>query len=72
MLAVHMLCSVGRCRVSSSSLQLGKSVPGLSKSWPGKRVMKRILSWVLQEIHYNQHGLLLLQGQGIYRLANNW
>ncbi|KAL3134040.1 hypothetical protein ABBQ32_008472 [Trebouxia sp. C0010 RCD-2024] len=26
----------------------------------------------VKEIHYNQHGLLLLQGQGIYRLANNW
>lgn len=25
-----------------------------------------------QEVHYNQHGLLLLQGQGIYRLGNNW
>ena len=26
----------------------------------------------LQEVHYNQHGLLLLQGQGIYRLADRW
>jgi hypothetical protein len=26
----------------------------------------------VKEIHYNQHGLLLLQGQGIYRLGNNW
>lgn len=26
----------------------------------------------LQEVHYNQHGLLLLQGQGIYRLADKW
>lgn len=26
----------------------------------------------IKEIHYNQHGLLLLQGQGIYRLGNNW
>ncbi len=25
-----------------------------------------------QEIHYNQHGLLLLQGKGIYRLGNDW
>ncbi len=25
-----------------------------------------------QEVHYNQHGLLMLEGQGIYRLANNW
>jgi glyoxylate utilization-related uncharacterized protein len=25
-----------------------------------------------QEIHYNQHGLLLLQGKGIYRLADKW
>jgi glyoxylate utilization-related uncharacterized protein len=25
-----------------------------------------------QEVHYNQHGLLLLQGQGIYRLGNHW
>lgn len=23
----------------------------------------------IKEIHYNQHGLLLLQGQGIYRWA---
>ena len=30
-----------------------------------------VLAW-LQEIHYNQHGLLLLQGQGIYRLADSW
>ena len=27
---------------------------------------------VLQEVHYNQHGLLLLQGQGIYRLGDKW
>jgi len=26
----------------------------------------------IKEIHYNQHGLLLLQGKGIYRLANKW
>ncbi|KAK9819200.1 hypothetical protein WJX74_002602 [Apatococcus lobatus] len=26
----------------------------------------------VKEIHYNQHGLLLLQGQGIYRLADKW
>eukprot|EP00882_Tetradesmus_deserticola_P030397 GHRQ01034120.1.p1 GENE.GHRQ01034120.1~~GHRQ01034120.1.p1 ORF type:complete len:252 (+),score=60.48 GHRQ01034120.1:306-1061(+) len=26
----------------------------------------------VKEVHYNQHGLLLLQGQGIYRLGNNW
>eukprot|EP00879_Flechtneria_rotunda_P024199 GHRR01025647.1.p2 GENE.GHRR01025647.1~~GHRR01025647.1.p2 ORF type:complete len:211 (+),score=53.50 GHRR01025647.1:531-1163(+) len=26
----------------------------------------------VKEIHYNQHGLLLLQGQGIYRLGDNW
>jgi glyoxylate utilization-related uncharacterized protein len=26
----------------------------------------------VKEIHYNQHGLLLLQGQGIYRLGNSW
>jgi len=26
----------------------------------------------VQEVHYNQHGLLLLQGQGIYRLADKW
>ena len=25
-----------------------------------------------QEVHYNQHGLLLLQGKGIYRLADKW
>ena len=27
---------------------------------------------LLQEVHYNQHGLLLLQGQGIYRLGEQW
>lgn len=26
----------------------------------------------LQEVHYNQHGLLLLEGQGIYRLGDSW
>jgi (S)-ureidoglycine aminohydrolase len=26
----------------------------------------------VHEVHYNQHGLLLLQGQGIYRLADDW
>ncbi|KAJ9510043.1 hypothetical protein QJQ45_011736 [Haematococcus lacustris] len=26
----------------------------------------------VQEIHYNQHGLMLLEGKGIYRLADNW
>jgi len=25
-----------------------------------------------KEIHYNQHGLMLLEGQGIYRLADKW
>lgn len=25
-----------------------------------------------QEIHYNQHGLLLLEGKGIYRLGDAW
>lgn len=30
------------------------------------------LTVILQEVHYNQHGLLLLQGQGIYRLADQW
>ncbi len=25
-----------------------------------------------QEIHYNQHGLLLLEGRGIYRLGDAW
>ena len=25
-----------------------------------------------QEVHYNQHGLLMLQGQGIYRLGDKW
>jgi (S)-ureidoglycine aminohydrolase len=25
-----------------------------------------------REVHYNQHGLLLLEGQGIYRLADDW
>ncbi|KAK9813122.1 hypothetical protein WJX72_009410 [[Myrmecia] bisecta] len=26
----------------------------------------------VKEVHYNQHGLLLLQGQGVYRLADRW
>ncbi|KAL6763270.1 RmlC-like cupin domain-containing protein [Haematococcus lacustris] len=26
----------------------------------------------VKEIHYNQHGLMLLEGKGIYRLADNW
>jgi len=26
----------------------------------------------VKEVHYNQHGLLLLQGKGIYRLADKW
>jgi len=26
----------------------------------------------VKEVHYNQHGLLMLEGQGIYRLANSW
>ncbi|PSC68380.1 DNA-binding protein isoform X1 isoform C [Micractinium conductrix] len=26
----------------------------------------------VKEVHYNQHGLLLLQGKGIYRLGNDW
>uniref|UniRef100_A0A8I7B5S8 Cupin 2 conserved barrel domain-containing protein n=1 Tax=Hordeum vulgare subsp. vulgare TaxID=112509 RepID=A0A8I7B5S8_HORVV len=26
----------------------------------------------VKEVHYNQHGLLLLEGQGIYRLGNSW
>lgn len=26
----------------------------------------------VKEIHYNQHGLMLLQGQGIYRLGSDW
>ena len=26
----------------------------------------------VKEVHYNQHGLLLLAGQGIYRLADQW
>ncbi|KAF3793000.1 hypothetical protein EJ110_NYTH02145 [Nymphaea thermarum] len=25
-----------------------------------------------QEVHYNQHGLLLLEGRGIYRLGDSW
>ncbi|KAK6116299.1 hypothetical protein DH2020_049926 [Rehmannia glutinosa] len=25
-----------------------------------------------EEVHYNQHGLLLLEGQGIYRLGDSW
>jgi (S)-ureidoglycine aminohydrolase len=27
---------------------------------------------VVHEVHYNAHGLLILQGQGIYQLANDW
>lgn len=26
----------------------------------------------VKEVHYNQHGLLLVEGQGIYRLADSW
>lgn len=26
----------------------------------------------IHEVHYNQHGLLLLEGQGVYRLGDNW
>lgn len=26
----------------------------------------------VKEVHYNQHGLLLAAGQGIYRLADEW
>jgi hypothetical protein len=26
----------------------------------------------VKEVHYNQHGLLLLDGHGIYRLADKW
>nr|KAJ0216865.1 hypothetical protein LSAT_V11C300107260 [Lactuca sativa] len=26
----------------------------------------------IHEVHYNQHGLLLLEGQGIYRLGDSW
>ncbi|KAI3501544.1 hypothetical protein L1887_29415 [Cichorium endivia] len=26
----------------------------------------------VKEVHYNQHGLLLLEGQGIYRLGESW
>eukprot|EP00249_Psilotum_nudum_P020845 c27870_g2_i1 orf=332-1240(+) len=26
----------------------------------------------VKEVHYNQHGLLLLEGHGIYRLGDNW
>ena len=26
----------------------------------------------IQEVHYNQHGLLMLEGRGIYRLGDNW
>ena len=27
---------------------------------------------LVKEVHFNQHGLLLLEGQGIYRLAERW
>lgn len=26
----------------------------------------------VKEVHYNQHGLLLLEGRGIYRLGDDW
>ncbi|KAM4085522.1 hypothetical protein ACJW30_10G034400 [Castanea mollissima] len=26
----------------------------------------------VKEVHYNEHGLLLLEGQGIYRLGDSW
>lgn len=26
----------------------------------------------VKEVHYNQHGLLLLTGKGIYRLGSDW
>eukprot|EP00899_Mesostigma_viride_P015385 jgi/Mesvir1/23848/Mv10651-RA.1 len=26
----------------------------------------------VEELHYNQHGLVLLQGEGIYRLSDKW
>lgn len=26
----------------------------------------------VKEVHYNQHGLLLVAGQGIYRLSDKW
>ena len=26
----------------------------------------------VKEVHYQQHGLMLLEGQGIYRLADSW
>ncbi|KAL9663453.1 hypothetical protein QQ045_018839 [Rhodiola kirilowii] len=36
-------------------------------------LMKNVDSCIwLQEVHYNQHGLLLLEGQGIYRLGDSW
>lgn len=31
-----------------------------------------LFSFLTQEVHYNQHGLLLLEGQGIYRLGDKW
>lgn len=31
-----------------------------------------LFPWLFQEVHYNQHGLLLLEGQGIYRLGDSW
>eukprot|EP00898_Chlorokybus_atmophyticus_P009032 jgi/Chlat1/912/Chrsp108S01422 len=27
---------------------------------------------MVKELHYNQHGLALLEGRGIYRLGSNW
>ena len=36
-----------------------------------QRHLTTLTSW-LQELHHNQQGLLLMQGQGIYRLADQW
>ena len=27
---------------------------------------------VVHEVHYNSHGLVILQGQGVYRLGEEW
>jgi (S)-ureidoglycine aminohydrolase len=27
---------------------------------------------IVHEVHYNTHGLVMLQGQGIYRLGDDW
>ena len=39
---------------------------------PSVALFDSVFSYGKQEVHYNQHGLLLLEGQGLYRLGENW